>query len=245
MTHAIDDYSSFATSLGERFLYYRVSDVTPQQRRSSSHRRRMPKEKRRENARALARRAITDGRRRVSDVELTDDLLDLIDDVTEVVRAGRGAVPRDTYGRRDIIGEAKIEEPYRMRQELQRLARALVALQLSEEDVARLTVRCGLDSMPRTRRKVLGALAATDAASVAALARTAGGIDRKVVRRTVEDLRALGLAACPVLEQIDTDDEADAGGVARDWQLSDARSGRLARRVLTAQVGREGCSQTE
>ena len=121
-----------------------------------------------------------------------------------------------------------------------------MALQLSEDAVARLTVRCALDSMPRTRRKVLGALAAADdGMNVSALSRATGGTDRKVLKRTAEDLRAVGLTVCPVLEQYDADDESDAGLVARDWRLSDRRLGRLARSVLAAQAEREGCSESD
>jgi hypothetical protein len=138
VTHSIDDYASFSDALGARFLYFRVRDVDPADRRSTRTRRRMPVENRRENARKLAHRVIRDGRARVRDVELSDALLDIIDDAAEVARVGRGSVPRESFGQREFRGMPQVEAPYRLRQQLERLARALCALLLDEETVARL-----------------------------------------------------------------------------------------------------------
>jgi hypothetical protein len=247
VTHSIDDYASFSDALGARFLYFRVRDVDPADRRSTRTRRRMPVENRRENARKLAHRVIRDGRARVRDVELSDALLDVIDDAAEVARVGRGSVPRESFGQREFRGMPQVEAPYRLRQQLERLARALCALLLDEETVARLVTRVALDSIPRERGIVLRALAApeaSDGVSLLALARTTE-IDRKVVRRTAEDLRALKVAACPVLDMYAEKDDPGAEPLRHDWWLSYSDAGRAMRRVLAAQAKREGCSESD
>ncbi len=92
--------------------------------------------------------------------------------------------------------------------------------------------------------RALAAPEASDGVSLLALARTTE-IDRKVVRRTAEDLRALKVAACPVLDMYAENDDPGAEPLRHDWRLSYSDAGRAMRRVLAAQAEREGCSESD
>jgi hypothetical protein len=235
-TPAIDDFTSHADALGPRWVYFRVADVRT--RRASRSRRGGDLPGKRAQARKLAGEAVRAGRARLPDTELDDELLDLIDDVAEVVRHARGSVPRDGYGRRDIIGLPIIEEPYRLIAQLQQLARALLALGVDADTVQWMTVKTGLDTVPRARLAVLGVLAGGEVCTVAELARAARIGQRKVARFAAEELRSLGLACCPVEDDADVDDESEVTS-RRDWQLVGGRIGELTSRVWLDQRFRD------
>jgi predicted ArsR family transcriptional regulator len=108
---------------------------------------------------------------------------------------------------------------------------------MSEEAVGAFVTRCALDTLPRTRRKVLEVLANGGEHSVREVAAAAGRIDRKVARRCLEDLRALDLAVCPTVDGYEDDggDGESLSTIARDWQLRRGHFGELAARVIAAQ----------
>lgn len=130
-------------------------------------------------------------------VELPESIAEALDDMAILVCYGRGAVPRNGYGQREIIGDAVVEEPPRLTGQLVLLARSLLALGLDEDASLTLCRRAALDSMPEIRRRVLAALVRDDGITVAEVARRAA-CDRKVARMALEDLAAIGLTDSPV-----------------------------------------------
>jgi hypothetical protein len=146
-----------------------------------------------------------------------------------VAALGRADVPRDGYGRRDIIGDVTVEEPARLTHQLTKLADGLLALGLDPGAVLAFCRRRALDSMPQPRRKVLVALAAGEPLSASELGRRQA-IHRQVVRRSLEELHAIGLCRGE-----DEDEEpATRSGRPRPWRLDGADAPLIAKVVAGA-----------
>ena len=235
VTPVIDDYSSHADALGPRWLYLRMPEVDRGQRRRAAGQRRVELVAKREQARALAVTTVKHARAALSEVELNDDTLTVLGDAAVVVAAGRGAVPRDGYGRRDVIAMPTVEEPHRLVGQLQALARGLLALGHSTNYATELAVRAALDTIPRARLAVLRVLTSGTTYTVSEVASVAR-LNRKVARFALEDLREVGIARCPVEDDAEVDDVKDLGTTRRDWQLTTYLGG-LAVDVLTRQLG--------
>jgi hypothetical protein len=220
VTPTIDDYSAHSDALGPRWLYCRLRERPSTDRlRLARARRRDLTEARAESAR-LARVAVLAARRALPEVVLSDALLDRLGDAATVAAYARGSVPRDGYGRREIIGVPVVEEPHRLAAQIQALTRGLLALGIAEHRAGDLAVRCALDTVPQARRNALAALAEVAPATIAVVADRAH-LDRKVTRRALDDLRALRLAACPIEDASDLDDpERDlTRNTPRPWHL--------------------------
>jgi hypothetical protein len=210
VTGAIDRYAAHADQLGPRWMQVRIAE------RATHEKRQAAKLARRGDLAAHRKSA----REAVADLlahsgwlpELPDDIADEIEDAALVTAWGRGAVPRNGYGRREIEGIPVVEEPMRLVQQLNALARGILALGLPDEAVPAITRRVALDSMPEARRAVLQALSTGEVLNTSACARRAG-IDRKVARMTLEDLAAIGVVAN---DRQDEDDEHE--GVV-NWSL--------------------------
>ena len=147
---------------------------------------------------------------------------------------GRAVVPRNAYGRREIEGLAIVEEPPRLVAQLVLLARGLLALGLEEPAAVGLCRRAALDSMPAVRRRLLSVLATDVEVTVSEAARRVG-CHRHVARLALEELAAIGLAACPGLDEGDPDDDPELPSrwAAHPWRLAGPDQ-RLIRAVLAA-----------
>lgn len=241
VTPAIDDYSSHSDALGPRWLYLRMPGVDPTQRRDAAGRRRVALKEKRADARQLAVQVVQHGRASLPQVGPSDASLRTLGDASVVTAAARGAVPRDGYGRREVIGVPTIEEPHRLVGQLQMLARALLALGHSADYATALAVRASLDTIPRARMAVLWVLASLDEpVSVGRVAHLAG-LHRRVAATALEDLREVGLTCCPIEDDPELDDTHDLGTKRRDWQLTPAPGlGVLARNVVYPHSTRKG-----
>jgi hypothetical protein len=138
---------------------------------------------------------------------------------------GRADVPRDGYGRREIIGIPTVEEPPRLTGQLAKLARGALALGLDERATGGLCRRAALDSLPLARRGCLLALS-EDEADVSTIARRAG-CHRHVAERALEELAEVDLAAY---------DEPTEKHKGRLWHLAGANAA-LVQRVLHPEEG--------
>ena len=117
VTGIIDRYAPHADQLGPRWLYVRIPERPVEAKRKAAH---------------LARRSgLTEHRKRAREAvsallsglpdklpELSDATWDAIEDAALVTAWGRGAVPRNGYGRREIEGIPVVEEPMRLVQQL-------------------------------------------------------------------------------------------------------------------------------
>ncbi len=217
VTGIIDRYAAHADQLGPRWLYDRIPE------RSIETKQKAAKRARRgglEGHRKQAREAVAGLLSSLPDKlpELPDAVWDAIEDAALVTAWGRGAVPRNGYGRREIEGIPVVEEPMRLVQQLGALARGILALGLSDETAVALARRVALDSMPEARRAVLQVLATGEVLSTSACARQAN-LHRHVARMTLEDLAAIGVVEN---DRPDADDEYDG---AINWELTGEAGG--------------------
>lgn len=195
VTGAIDHYSAHADALGARWLYCRLVDRdTAAKRRAAGLARHGGLAEHRQAARDLAGQIIVTAAAKLPE-KVPDAILDAIEDAALVCCWGRASVPRHGYGAREIDGPVTIEEPMRVVHQLGTVARGLLALGCTERHTSQLCRRLALDSMPASRRAVLAALTRTgdSAAPTTSQVATAGGLDRKVTHRVLEDLEAIGV----------------------------------------------------
>lgn len=214
VTPAVDRYASHGDELGPRWLYLRMPDTTMLQRRQAARMMRASSASlptHRERVRELTSSAVATAREKMRDLLLDDATGDRLDTAALVTCLGRASVPRDGYGRREIIGVATVEEPPRLVAQLEKLTRASIALGLSTAEAIGLAERAALDSMPLPRRKCLAELATGEQLSQAEIARRAG-IDRAVARAALEEFAAIGVAT---YAGADTDDDGRRG----PWRL--------------------------
>ncbi len=217
VTPAIDNYSSHADQLGPRWLYYRLAARDTQTKRAVARaaRRIADVDRLRAEAAALGREIVQDAVSEARRITVPEDLSEPIDDMAIVVCYGRGAVPRNGYGRREIEGLAIVEEPGRVTKQLAMLARCLLSLGLDPDTAAALCRRAALDSIPETRRLVLDLLADGSKYTASEVGRLVG-CHRHVARMTLEDLAAIGI----VDPLFDEDDDLPTTAP-RPWALGD------------------------
>lgn len=231
VTQAIDQFTAHADALGPRWVYVRIPDRSlAAKRRAAALARRRDLRSVRAEARDLAGRVLDSAK--PGPAVLPDRLAATIEDAALVTTWGRAAVPRSGYGHREIEDLPVIEEPMRVVQQLAGLARGSLAIGLSEVDAERLARRVALDSMPAARRSVLDVLAVIESPNTATVAREAA-LDRKVTRRVLEDLAAVG-----VVERDGPDDDRTAPVL---WRLK-GEEGRLIRDVIASHRVNGGCS---
>ena len=235
-TPAIDNYASHADQLGPRWLYYRLASASSAGKRATSRKARLRAGQlasSRRQAAELTGRLVAAAHHKAASVQLSAAAAEHLDDLAIVCCYGRAVVPRNAYGRREIEGLAIVEEPPRLVAQLVLLARGLLALELPEPAAVALCRRAALDSMPAVRRGLLQVLADADEVTVSEAARRVG-CHRHVARLALEELAAIGLAACPGLDD-DPDDDPELGGrwAAHPWRLAGPDQ-RLVRAVLAA-----------
>jgi hypothetical protein len=238
-TPAIDNYQSHADQLGPRWLYYRLAEGSAQAKRATSRKARQRAgqlNRARASAAQLTSRLVAAARTKAGTVRLPEPAAEPLDDVAIVACFGRAVVPRNPYGRREVEGLAIVEEPPRLVAQLVLLARSLLALGLPTPAAVALCRRAALDSVPAVRRRLLAALADAEELTASEAARRIG-CHRHVARMALEELGAIGLAACPALDDPDPEDDAGAFA-AHPWRLAGPDQG-LVRAVVQAPAWHE------
>lgn len=217
VTGIIDHYTAHADALGPRWLYYRLpARNTDERRKASKLARKSGLDAARDKVKQLLSSAVAAARDAITNDDLSKQLDKSIEDAALVTCWGRAAVPRHSYGRREIDGNPSIEEPPRVLRQLRGLARGLIALGVPEVDVIRLTRRAALDSMPLSRRQVLDVLADGELLTTSAVA-SAAGIHRHVARRQLEELEVIGVVSARRSGAEPGDEEPDRRTAL--WQL--------------------------
>lgn len=212
VTGAIDRYSAHADQLGPRWVYVRIPERSTEGKRSAAQlARRTGLAEHRDRGRFLVSELLASLPTELP--EVPEAVADAIEDAALVTAWGRGSVPRNGYGRREIEGVPVVEEPMRLVQQLGAVARGVLALGLAPEAAAAIARRVAADSMPESRRVVLQALSTGEVLSTAKCARVAG-LDRKVARMALEELAAIG-----VVEHDREDEESDDHAGTVSWSL--------------------------
>lgn len=210
-TPSIDRHHGIMSSMGERFLFYRLPEV---------------------NADELAERALShSGHQKVMRQELTEtvskffevlsipqappDLVPaerefLVRLSTLIVRC-RSAVERDGYNREiELIPDA--ESPGRLASTLAQLLAGLKVIGSGPGDCHRLLLKTGLDCVPALRRRLIEVLAFKGAPALSTvLAEHVGHPTVTAVRRALEDLAGHGI----------TRRTSAGNGKADLWELSE------------------------
>lgn len=192
VTPVIDSQHAFLSVMGERFILYRLPEVSRREmsRRSLARRGHEPELRQRikfevhgflepfQNCGALA-----------LPNQFTEPLVILSDLVTRA----RSGVARDGHSR-DLLYVPEPEAPTRLAKQLAQLGAAALAIGVTEAQTWRLMVKAGWDSVPAVRLAVINLLARQPKPITLSSIEEATGIPDRTVRRTVEDLIALRLA---------------------------------------------------
>lgn len=240
VTGIVDQYSSMDTSgLGARFLYCRLGAerTGPGGVRAA----RQARAERLGGARALAAELVAGARAQLAEVVISDELADEIERVAAVLCEGRTVVPRAGNGDREIVGIPEVEVPFRVCGQLDAVATALLAMGLDEDETAAVCRRLTRDSMPRPRAAVLTALVeAGDGPVTTAELTRLSGLTYKLVRRTVEDLAAIGTVNDLADHDTRSAEVIDPRQVRTAWCLSEQVRGDVAA-TLTQSITARRC----
>jgi hypothetical protein len=194
-TPAIDTFTVHTNVLGTRWLYYRVPRVAIEKSlkvaRMASDRRQVAAA--RAGAQGIAGQIVVDARDRVRHVVVSDEMSELISACAVFVGLGRVNVERDHSTGYEIGNVPDVEGPGRTAHQLQLLARSLYALELSDDQVARIVRHTAVSSMPGIRgeamRTVMRSGVPVSRYQIMRDLRTS----QRAAYRTMEELEAAGL----------------------------------------------------
>ena len=205
-TGAIDNAHQVMSAMGARFLFAREPVVDgklqgARARRHAGHERQM-REEIAEAVRDLLGRLPEDA------PAFPEDHHERIVSLAVLAALARSPVERDYRGEVELVLEA--EAPTRIVKQLSQLLRGLLWIGLDTEDAWSVVVRAGFDSIPQLRRRIVDALAASDAGL--STAEIAGLVDHptRTTLRSLEDLDAHGVVVR----------EGEGVGTAYRWSLS-------------------------
>lgn len=232
-TKVIDRHSALLDEAGPRWLLYRGTESSAAMRLAGTGRRIDATERARcrKLAASLAAEVIGHGRAVFAHAELSEAAARGIGAIAVATGTMRGDVPRDGYGKREIIGIATTEEPWRLEAQLQLLARAAMSFGHTEDSAVRLARSVALGTVPPDRMRVMEVLLDGQPHNPSAIGRDKS-MHRLVARRALEDLQQLGLARC-TSEEHDPDVLLTAG-VTSWWQLAGTDIARTSAQVILA-----------
>jgi hypothetical protein len=192
VTPVIDEQHNFLAVMGERFVLYRMPEVTRRElsRRALAQRGQEPDL--RDHIRGTVA-AFLDTFYDCGPLPLPSWFDELLVVLTDIVTRARSGVARDGYSR-DLLYLPEPEAPTRLAKQLAQLAAAALAIGVDEAEAWRLVRKVGWDSVPAVRCAVLAHLAEqTEPVPIASIEEHTG-LPKRTVARVVEDLVALKLA---------------------------------------------------
>jgi hypothetical protein len=191
-TPAIDSAHAVMSSMGERFIFYRLPAIEDyeQTKRALSHvgQERIMRAELAEATRLVLAKADL----KAAALPVPDEERDRLIRLAQITVRCRSAVERDSYTREiELIPDS--EAPGRLALGLLRLLNAAVALGADREVGWWLITKCALDSMPAIRRRVIEALVLEGDGTGAPELAAGIGYPTTTARRALEDLAAHGL----------------------------------------------------
>lgn len=192
VTPIIDEQHSFLAVMGERFLLYRLPEVSRADitRRSLARRGHEPELRKRIQTTVAT---FLGQFQNCGRLELPGGFTEPLVALSDIVTRARSGVARDGYSR-DLLYLPEPEAPTRLAKQLAQLGAAALAIGVDETETWRLIRKAGWDSVPAVRCSVLDCLAKRDEAALLAEVQEETGLPDRTVARVVEDLVALRLA---------------------------------------------------
>jgi hypothetical protein len=191
VTPIIDEQHAFLAVMGERFLLFRMPEVSRREisRRSLSRRGHESALRKtiREQVASFLRPFQGRGR-----LELPDTFTEPLVVLSDIVTRARSGVARDGYSR-DLLYLPEPEAPTRLAKQLAQLGAALLAMGVDEKETWRLVRKAGWDSVPAVRCSVLESVAKGSEPISLATIQEEAGLPERTTRRIAEDLVALRL----------------------------------------------------
>lgn len=193
VTPVIDEQHAFLAVMGERFLLYRLPEVTRKAIARRSLERRGHEDELRERIGTMVA-GFLGGFRNVGRLDLPDHFTEPLITLADIVTRARSAVARD-YQTRDILYLPEPEAPTRLAKQIAQLMAASLAIGVDETEAWRLAQKIGWDSVPAVRSAVIRLLARQEGNELTrAELQEKTGLPETTVRRVTEDLVVLGLA---------------------------------------------------
>lgn len=215
VTPIIDEQHAFVSVMGERFVLYRMPEVTRPEIARRSLARRGREDDLRERIVSLVSGFLAQYRD-VGYLSLPDRFTEPLIALADIVTRARSAVARDRQTR-DILYLPEPEAPTRFAKQIAQLMAAAIRIGVSEDRAWRLARKVGWDSVPAVRSAVIHLLSRQEGVSLTyAEIEEKTGLPKTTVRRVVEDLVVLGLAT-----QRKEGDAANAR-----WLISESRLAR-------------------
>ena len=196
VTPKIEGYRAFATTLGERFLYYYLPPADRQAMAEAARRNRARLPQMREELRQAVK-CFFEGLPLPESVEVPEEIGSWIVQVADFVSIARSGVERDWYSSaKEIIEIPDPEVPTRLSQQLDLITCAHAVLMgrdvVTLEDLE-LTSEVALACIPIHRRKLIALLFEADRELTTTEIASAIDLPTNTVRRYLEDLTALKL----------------------------------------------------
>lgn len=192
VTPIIDEQHSFLAVMGERFMLYRLPEVSRQDVARRALARRGHEPELRERIRATVGEFLRQFER-CGRLELPDSFAPPLVALTDVITRARSGVARDGYSR-DLLYLPEPEAPTRLAKQLAQLGAALLAIGVAPAETWRLLRKTGWDSVPAVRCAVINVLREAGQPLPYSDLEEATGLPDRTTRRVVEDLVALRLA---------------------------------------------------
>jgi putative DNA primase/helicase len=212
VTPIIDEQHAFLAVMGERFVLYRMPEVSRPEIARRSLTRRGREQELREHIVTLVATFLAQFRN-VGRLELPERFTEPIITLSDIVTRARSGVARDRQTR-DILYLPEPEVPTRFAKQIAQLMAAAIRIGVSEAEAWRLARKVGWDSVPAVRSAVIHLLARQEGAPLKlADLETKTGLPKTTVTRVVEDLVVLGLA--------DRQKESSADNAA--WLISESK----------------------
>jgi hypothetical protein len=192
VTPIIDEQHNFLAVMGERFILYRLPEVT----RSALARRSLAKRGHEPELRERIRATVGDFLEQFREcgyLALPDSFTEPLVSLSDIITRARSGVARDGYSR-ELQYLPQPEAPTRLTKQLAQLAAAALAIGVDAGDAWRLIRKVGWDSVPAVRCAVLDCLGRQTEPVPLSVVEEQTGLPKNTVSRLVEDLVVLDLA---------------------------------------------------
>jgi hypothetical protein len=193
VTPVIDEQQAFLAVMGERFVLYRMPEVTRREVAARALRRRGHEKELRDRIKAMVAEFLS-RYRDVGPLELPEKFTEPLITLADMVTRARSGVARD-YQTQEILYLPEPEAPTRLAKQIAQLMAGALAIGVDEAEAWRIAQKVGLDCVPAVRMaliRLLGRMNGEPLTMAELQERT--GLPETTVRRVVEDLVVLGLA---------------------------------------------------